>query len=90
LLWLRTFERPSHDTLPIWGNIRCATPNFTRRWSCSTKLGERVAAGRTTAMLPSALQGVGGVGKTLMANRVHLRDYDLVWWIQASYAIPAL
>jgi hypothetical protein len=85
----RTFERPSHDTPPIWGNIPPRNPNFTGRVELLNQLGERLAAGGTTAMLPSALHGMGGIGKTQTAVEYiyrHLRDYDVVWWIQASHA----
>jgi tetratricopeptide (TPR) repeat protein len=62
-------------------------PNFTGRTELLGRLGERLTAGGTTAVLPSALHGMGGIGKTQMAVEYiyqHLPDYDIIWWIQAT------
>ena len=89
LLDIRTFERPSPDIPAIWGNIPPRNPNFTGREEPLKSLGQQLAAGGPTAVLPSALYGMGGIGKTQMAVEYvyrHVRDYDLVWWVQASDA----
>ncbi|WP_328644712.1 FxSxx-COOH system tetratricopeptide repeat protein [Amycolatopsis sp. NBC_00348] len=80
-------ERPSSDeNPPVWGKIPAKNLNFTGRDDLLDQLGERLGAG-TTAVLPAALHGMGGIGKTQMAVEFiyrHLQDYDLVWWIQAT------
>ncbi|MGH3899075.1 MAG: FxSxx-COOH system tetratricopeptide repeat protein [Pseudonocardiaceae bacterium] len=75
------------DVPPVWGNVPPRNPNFTGRVELLSQLGERLTAGGTTAVLPAALHGMGGIGKTQMAVEYvykHLHDYDLIWWIQAS------
>ncbi|HET9256541.1 MAG TPA: FxSxx-COOH system tetratricopeptide repeat protein, partial [Pseudonocardiaceae bacterium] len=76
----------------IWGNVPARNPNFTGRIELLDQLGERLTAGGATggatAVLPAALHGMGGIGKTQMAVEYvyrHLRDYDVVWWIQATH-----
>lgn len=79
-------ERPGEEIPPVWGNIPPRNPNFTGREEFLTQLRQRLAAGGTTAVLPAALHGMGGIGKTQIAIEYiyrHLRDYDLIWWIQA-------
>jgi tetratricopeptide (TPR) repeat protein len=80
-------ERQADDVPPVWGNVPPHNPNFTGRAELLDQLGERLTAGGTTAVLPSALHGMGGIGKTQMAVEYiyrHLNDYDIIWWIQAT------
>ncbi|SFM51609.1 Tetratricopeptide repeat-containing protein [Streptomyces sp. cf124] len=59
---------------------------FTGRRTLMEKLRDNLLAG-TTAVLPQALHGLGGVGKTQLALEYAYRfesDYDLVWWINAA------
>ncbi|MGH3623875.1 MAG: FxSxx-COOH system tetratricopeptide repeat protein [Sciscionella sp.] len=82
-------ERQADDAPPIWGNVPPRNPNFTGRIELLDDLSERLAAGGTTAVLPSALHGMGGIGKTQTVVEYiyrHLHDYDVVWWIRASHA----
>jgi hypothetical protein len=61
--------------------------NFTGREGLLRELGERLDASSPTAVLPEALHGMGGVGKTLVAVEYvyrHIADYDLVWWIPSD------
>ncbi|KJK51066.1 cytochrome C [Lentzea aerocolonigenes] len=84
----RTFhERRSDDPPIVWGNVPPRNPNFTGRVELLEQLGKRLTAGGATAVLPSALHGMGGIGKTQMATEYiyrHLQDYDLIWWIEAA------
>jgi len=81
--------RPAQATgVPaVWGNVPPRNPNFTGRHALLNMLSERLTLGSTTAVLPAALHGMGGIGKTQMAVEYiyrHLQDYDLVWWIHAT------
>ncbi|HKT00705.1 MAG TPA: FxSxx-COOH system tetratricopeptide repeat protein, partial [Rugosimonospora sp.] len=84
--------RPVHrsrsaQTAPtVWGNVPPRNPNFTGRGELLESLHERLSAG-TTAVLPEALHGMGGVGKSQLAVEYvyrHQVDYDLIWWIPAE------
>jgi tetratricopeptide (TPR) repeat protein len=60
--------------------------NFTGREELLTRLRERLAGG-VAAVLPEALHGMGGVGKSQIAIEYvyrHSRDYRLIWWIPSE------
>ncbi|MFC3891912.1 FxSxx-COOH system tetratricopeptide repeat protein [Lentzea rhizosphaerae] len=84
----RTFhKRQKDEPPPVWGNVPPRNPNFTGRRELLEQLGKRLTAGGTTAVLPSALHGMGGIGKTQMATEYiyrHSQDYDLIWWVEAA------
>jgi hypothetical protein len=70
----------------VWGSVPQRNKNFTGRQEILAQLREGVAS-TVTAVLPHALQGMGGVGKTAVAiEYAHLyrSEYDLVWWIPAD------
>jgi tetratricopeptide (TPR) repeat protein len=74
----------------IWGGVPQRIKNFTGREDVLNRLRE-VVSSKITVVLPHALQGMGGVGKTALAiEYVHRyrSEYDLVWWIPADQ--PAL
>lgn len=80
-------EKPASDVPAVWGNVPARNPNFTGRAELLDRLGEQLVAGGATAVLPAALYGMGGIGKTQLAVEYiyqHLRDYDVIWWIQAT------
>ncbi|WP_156249748.1 FxSxx-COOH system tetratricopeptide repeat protein [Lentzea aerocolonigenes] len=80
-------KRQTDEPPPVWGNVPPRNPNFTGRRELLEQLGKRLTAGGTTAVLPSALHGMGGIGKTQMATEYiyrHSQDYDLIWWIEAA------
>ncbi|MBX6387620.1 MAG: tetratricopeptide repeat protein [Frankia sp.] len=81
--------RDSSVRLPVpvvWGNVPQRNKNFTGRESLLEMLREHVTA-EVTAVLPHALQGLGGVGKTQLAVEYAYRyasHYQVVWWIPAD------
>lgn len=82
-----SIERRSGDEAPpVWGAVPPKNPNFTGRRELLDQLSERLGTG-ITAVLPAALHGMGGVGKTQMAVEYiyrNLQHYDIVWWIHAT------
>ncbi|MGH3755745.1 MAG: FxSxx-COOH system tetratricopeptide repeat protein [Pseudonocardiaceae bacterium] len=76
----------------VWGVPWPRNPNFTGRAGELDALRDRFASGSATAaVLPQAVHGLGGVGKTQLAVEYAYRQatsYDLVWWIPAEQ--PAL
>ncbi|MFE9421993.1 FxSxx-COOH system tetratricopeptide repeat protein [Kitasatospora sp. NPDC006697] len=77
-------ERPAQPR--VWGGIPPRNPNFTGRLELLELLEARLRQG-TTAVLPEAIHGMGGVGKTQLAIEYayrHQADYDIVWWIPAE------
>lgn len=62
--------------------------NFTGRDGELAALRRRLAGGDgATAVVPQALHGLGGVGKSQLAVEYayrHAADYDLVWWLPAE------
>ncbi|MGH3758999.1 FxSxx-COOH system tetratricopeptide repeat protein [Actinophytocola sp.] len=80
-------ERQPDEAPPIWGNVPQRNLSFTGRSDLLDQLDQRLTAGGTTAVLPAALHGMGGIGKTQMAMEYiyrHLQDYDVIWWIEAG------
>ncbi|GAA1903208.1 FxSxx-COOH system tetratricopeptide repeat protein [Streptomyces durmitorensis] len=70
----------------VWGNLPPRNPNFTGRTELLETLGERLREG-TTTVLPEAIHGMGGVGKTQLAIEYayrHQGEYDIVWWIPSE------
>ncbi|WSG19542.1 FxSxx-COOH system tetratricopeptide repeat protein [Nonomuraea sp. NBC_01738] len=78
-------KREAHEPTPVW-NVPQRNPSFTGRETMLEDLHERLQAG-TTAVLPEALHGLGGVGKSQIAIEYcyrHQNDYDLIWWIPSE------
>jgi hypothetical protein len=73
----------------VWGKIPPRNKNFTGREELLLRLREGLA-GDVTAVVPHALHGLGGVGKTAVAVEYAHRfrsDYDLIWWIPADQSV---
>lgn len=71
---------------PVWGNVPPRNRAFTGRARLLEELHERLQEG-TTAVIPEALQGMGGVGKSQLAVEYvyrHMHEYQIVWWIPAE------
>jgi tetratricopeptide (TPR) repeat protein len=70
----------------LWGNVPQRNRNFTGREDLLDRLRQRLTTG-VTAVLPEALHGMGGVGKSQIAiEHVYRnsRDYQLIWWIPSE------
>ncbi|MEU2507041.1 FxSxx-COOH system tetratricopeptide repeat protein [Streptomyces sp. NPDC007863] len=71
----------------IWGNVPPHNPNFVGREYLLDQVREQLLTGDTSAVLPHALHGMGGVGKSQIAIEYVYRyahDYDIVWWIPSE------
>ncbi|MFF0107447.1 FxSxx-COOH system tetratricopeptide repeat protein [Streptomyces hirsutus] len=82
----QTRVESGRSTPRVWGNIPPRNPNFTGRVDLLERLSERLREG-TTTVLPEAIHGMGGVGKTQLAVEYayrHQSEYDVVWWIPAE------
>ncbi|MFD1044354.1 FxSxx-COOH system tetratricopeptide repeat protein [Kibdelosporangium lantanae] len=76
-------------TPPIWGDVPPRNLNFTGREDLLAALDAKLRAGGPAVVVPQALYGMGGIGKTQTAIEYvyrHLDDYDVVWWIDAAQA----
>ena len=72
--------------LTVGGNIPPRNLMFTGREELLVALERGLRSG-PTAVLPHALHGMGGVGKSQLALEYiyrHATEYDLVWWIPAE------
>ncbi|MGI5272775.1 FxSxx-COOH system tetratricopeptide repeat protein [Nonomuraea sp. CA-218870] len=72
----------------IWGKrIPGRNKHFTGRENLLDQLRASIISTTKAAVVPQALQGLGGVGKTQLAIEYAWRyrgSYDLVWWVPAD------
>ncbi len=76
-------------TPEVWGKIPQRNRNFTGREDLLGQLHAGIAS-EVTAVVPHALHGLGGVGKTQVAIEYAHRfrdEYELVWWISADQPV---
>ncbi|GIH77274.1 FxSxx-COOH system tetratricopeptide repeat protein [Planobispora longispora] len=70
----------------VW-NVSTRNAAFTGRGIVLETLRRHLTGGSTAVVLPQALYGLGGVGKTQVALEYAHRfkaDYDLVWWVPSE------
>jgi tetratricopeptide (TPR) repeat protein len=82
-----TGSRRPGGTRVIRGRVPIRNYNFTGREELLGQLTEALSSGSKAAVLPQAVHGMGGVGKTqLVVEYVyrHSDEYDLVWWVPAD------
>jgi tetratricopeptide (TPR) repeat protein len=71
---------------PVW-KVPTRNASFTGRNEVLERLHDQLIGNSTAAVLPVALHGQGGVGKTQVAQEYAHRfmaDYDLVWWVPSE------
>ncbi|MFE5074781.1 FxSxx-COOH system tetratricopeptide repeat protein [Streptomyces halstedii] len=71
----------------IMGNVPPKNPNFTGRESLLAAVERQLGEDETTAVLPHALHGMGGVGKSQIAVEYvyrHSGEFNVIWWIPAE------
>jgi hypothetical protein len=74
----------------VWGRVPPRNKNFTGREELLDRLHHGIVGSDVAVVLPHALHGFGGVGKTQVAIEYawrHRSEYDLVWWISADQPI---
>jgi len=74
-------------TPPVWGNVPPRNPHFTGRRALLEDLAERLRTADLAAVLPQAIHGMGGVGKSQLAIEYvyrYLNEYNVIWWIPAE------
>jgi tetratricopeptide (TPR) repeat protein len=70
----------------VWGKVPPRNKNFTGRDDLLGRLWDGISTD-VTAVVPHALHGLGGVGKTQLAIEFAYRyrgEYEVVWWISAD------
>jgi tetratricopeptide (TPR) repeat protein len=76
------------DALRIWEGVPLRNPAFTGREMLLLTLQRALDRRAKASVLPHALHGLGGVGKTQLAVEFAYRyadRYDVVWWIPAEH-----
>ncbi|HEX8870986.1 MAG TPA: FxSxx-COOH system tetratricopeptide repeat protein, partial [Lentzea sp.] len=72
----------------VWGAVPLRNPDFVGRQQLLESLRQRLLEPGATAVLPEALHGMGGVGKSQTVVEYiyqHANEYDVVWWISAEH-----
>jgi tetratricopeptide (TPR) repeat protein len=71
---------------PIW-NVPTRNAAFTGRNDVLDRLRDQLIGSSKAVVLPLALYGYGGVGKTQVALEYahrYMAEYDVVWWISSA------
>jgi tetratricopeptide (TPR) repeat protein len=71
----------------VWGGIPPRNVNFAGRTAILEQIRASLQKDSSTALVPMAVHGYGGVGKTQIAIEFAYRyqeDYDLVWWVASE------
>jgi hypothetical protein len=73
----------------VWGSVPLRNPDFVGREGLLEQLRVRLTEPEIpTAVLPEALHGMGGVGKSQTVVEYiyrHAHEYDVVWWIPSEH-----
>ncbi|GLY99021.1 FxSxx-COOH system tetratricopeptide repeat protein [Actinoplanes sp. NBRC 103695] len=71
----------------VWGGVPPRNTNFAGRDAVLTDINHALNAEAAAALVPMAVHGYGGIGKTQIAVEYAYRfqeEYDLVWWVAAD------
>lgn len=75
------------EPIRVWGGVPLRNPDFTGRETLLLTLRRALERRSKASVLPHALHGMGGVGKTQLSVEFAYRyadRYDIVWWIPAE------
>ncbi|MCZ4510122.1 FxSxx-COOH system tetratricopeptide repeat protein [Streptomyces sp. ActVer] len=78
---------PAAGALALMVNVPLRNNSFVGRMALLQGVEDQLNAQDTAAVLPHALHGLGGVGKSQLALEYvhrHQRDYELICWIPAE------
>jgi tetratricopeptide (TPR) repeat protein len=71
----------------VWGGVPPRNRHFTGREDVLAHVQRTLGQHSQSALVPQALHGLGGIGKSQLAVEFAFRfqeDYQLIWWIQAT------
>jgi tetratricopeptide (TPR) repeat protein len=81
-------DAAGRDESPIvWGNVPPRNPVFIGRDELLVQLERRIATDSVAAVLPQALHGMGGVGKSQIAIEYvyrHRDEFEVIWWVPSE------